>query len=58
MINTWKCGICGKIRHDPEIDVITYPLFGFEGAEVNLKYCNDNDDCYNQAKEKAKTGKF
>lgn len=54
---TWKCVICGEERPDNEINVLTYPLKGLPGAEVNLKYCT-KDECYKKALEKAKTGEF
>ena len=49
---TWKCGICGQERSDEKIDVLTYGLEGLPGAEINLKYCNDNEDCEKGAIEK------
>ena len=56
MIDTWKCGVCFEERPDEKISVITYPMEGLLGAEINLKYCNDNDECYNKAIAKSKTG--
>jgi len=55
---TWHCEICKKEREDSKISVLTYQLEGLEGAERNLKYCNDNQDCYLKALNKAKTGKI
>ncbi len=57
MITTWKCHICGKERDDAEIDVLTYLLESLQGAERNVRYCNDNPECLEGAREKAKTGK-
>lgn len=55
---TWSCEVCHEVRPDEKITVMTYPLKGFIGAERNLKYCNDNDSCYEQALIKAKEGGF
>ena len=55
---TWKCDICHKERPDDRIDVLTYPMEGLPGAEINLKYCNDNEDCRQKAIEKSKTQKL
>ena len=52
---TWKCEICHRERPDDKIDVLTYSLKNLEGAERNLKYCNDNEECKNKAMEKSKT---
>lgn len=56
----WKCEICGKIRHDSDISVLTYGLIDFKGickARRHLKYCKDSPECYKIAVEKSKTGK-
>jgi len=60
---TWPCEICRSIRPDDKINVLTYPLKGFEKwrdlggeADRNLKYCNDNPDCQKKALAKANSG--
>ncbi len=55
---TWRCAICGEERPDNKIEVLTYPLKGLPGAERNLKYCNDKEDCQQRAIEKSKTQSF
>lgn len=61
---TWKCDICGKMREDEDVSVLTYGLEEFKDTngnyygERNLKYCNDNPECFLLAKEKAKTHKI
>lgn len=64
MINYWNCEICGKKRPDKHIAVISY-LMKFNSRDVgrfnptrNLKYCEDNIDCENKAKAKAKKGEL
>lgn len=52
---TWKCQICGKERPDEKISVISYPMKRLPGAEINLKYCNDNQECEKEAIKKSKT---
>ncbi len=53
---TWECHICEKVRPDNKISVLTKPLIvgGMELGEENIRYCNDNDECF----EKAKTFSF
>lgn len=51
----WKCEMCGKVRPDALISVITYPLEDLPGGERNLKYCNDNAYCREEATIKART---
>lgn len=48
---TWKCEVCKKTRRDADISVHTYQIPGFKGAERNVKYCNDNMQCFKGAKE-------
>ena len=55
---TWRCRICKEERPDERIDVITYPMKGLPGAEINLKYCNDNVSCIDAAYKQAGTGKL
>jgi len=52
---TWKCHICGEERPDNKISVVTYPLKNLEGAERNLRYCNDKKECIDKAFNKANT---
>lgn len=58
MIKTWTCEICGRKKEDSLISVMTYFLKGLPGAERNLKYCNDIEECLQKAREKAKTGEM
>ncbi len=58
MIHFWRCDMCGRKREDHDIEVLTYRLKSLPGGERNLKYCADNDDCYNKAMEKSKTGEL
>ena len=55
---TWTCHICGKERGDENINVLTYFLKDLPGAERNIRYCNDNEECFAGAQEKLKTGKI
>ena len=57
-VMTWTCHICGKKREDESISVLTYLLKDLPGAERNIRYCNDNDECLVGAQERAKTGKI
>ena len=44
---TWRCDICGDIRGDKFIDVISKPLIirGRNAGVQNIKYCNDRHYC-------------
>lgn len=55
---TWRCDMCGDERPDHRISVLTYGIGNFPGAERNLKYCNDKDECYEKAVAKSRTGKI
>lgn len=47
----WTCHICNKLRPDNNIDVYVKPLF-YEGIEIgnqNIRHCNDNKKCINNA---------
>ena len=49
---SWRCHICGKERPDDKISVYTKSLI-INGAELgsqNIRYCNDNDECFEKAK--------
>lgn len=51
---TWSCDICGKERPDAKISVHKVDI-GPEGLPPgtvtrNIKYCNDNPNCYEAAK--------
>ena len=59
MLNsTWSCHICGNNRNDENISVATGMFRGLPGAEVNIRYCNDNFDCELLARKSAVLGKF
>jgi hypothetical protein len=54
-ILTWTCHICGKERTDDKISVFikdtTYLLKESGGTmQQNIRYCNDNPDCFRLAK--------
>jgi hypothetical protein len=54
MFDTWTCHICGKERPDDKISVHTSKFkHGEDGIEItqNVRYCNDNPDCYMKAKD-------
>ena len=44
---TWKCHICGELRPDANISVLTKPLVigGRPCGQQNIRYCNDNPQC-------------
>lgn len=50
---TWTCMICRKERPDAKVSVAHRPLEGREGqfpdTRVNVRYCNDDQDCIDQA---------
>lgn len=53
---TWKCQICGEVRPDDKISVLSKPIMN-EGRVVgsqNIRYCNDRAEC----RERAKTFSF
>ncbi len=43
----WTCHICGELRPDDKISVLTKPLIinGQAAGEQNIRYCNDKADC-------------
>lgn len=51
-ITKWNCQICGKCRPDANISVLQKPFIvnGQIVGEANIKYCNDNIECYESAK--------
>ncbi|MFA5394999.1 MAG: hypothetical protein WC346_03170 [Methanogenium sp.] len=53
MNEKWSCHICGKMRDDEDIEVLTYLLKDLPGAERNIRYCRDNEECKKKAEEKA-----
>ena len=55
---TWHCEMCHKERSDADISVLTYSAKGLPNLERNLKYCNDNPNCWEKAKEKANKGEI
>jgi hypothetical protein len=48
---TWKCHICGEERPDDKISVWKTPLVigGRQVGTQNVRYCNDNPDCFEKA---------
>ena len=49
---TWTCHICKKVRPDLSISVLTKPLkIGSVVAQQNIRYCNDDPECYRGAQE-------
>lgn len=46
---TWTCMICRKERPDAQISVAHRPFRGFPDTQVNVRYCNDDQDCIDQA---------
>lgn len=55
---TWKCHICGIERPDSRISVLSYPLAKFPEATINVRYCNDNSNCFDIALEWKSKGKI
>ena len=54
----WTCEVCGALRDDWDISVLTYPLVVFEGwGHRNLRYCNDSTECTQKAIKRSKTGR-
>lgn len=52
--DTWTCDICKTERPDARISVHRIPILKKDGVEIghrNIRYCNDNDECYEKAKE-------
>lgn len=49
---TWKCHICGDVRPDDKISVLTKPVMhkGKELMKENIRYCNDREPCIEGAK--------
>lgn len=55
MIDHWKCDVCGDLRPDSKISVLTYALKNLDDAQRNLKYCKDRKNCHDGAIEKSRT---
>ena len=57
---TWTCHIYKQERPDDKISVVKRPLIlngkVFEHASQNIRYCNDNKDCYEEAKNYSHLG--
>ena len=58
-MDTWSCHICKKQRPDDKISVRTTDVSEGSGLpkgtmKINVRYCNDNEDCI----EKSKTFDF
>ena len=49
---TWSCHICKKERPDHLISVLTKDLIinGQGVGQENIRYCNDNSECWEGAK--------
>lgn len=48
---TWKCHICGEERTDDKISVMVKPIMlGGIQVDQNIRYCNDNSACFENAK--------
>lgn len=52
---TWKCQICGEIRPDDMIGVVTTDISEENGMrlgmmKMNTKYCKDKKECVESAK--------
>jgi hypothetical protein len=58
MFDTWTCHVCGQERPNDKISVATGSIPELPGAEINIRYCNDNLVCETKAKLAAKQGKF
>lgn len=50
---TWTCLICGRVRPDAKISVLTKPMIikGRNCGEQNIRYCNDSPACLKGARE-------
>lgn len=49
---TWMCHICGNIRPDDKISVLTKPRrVGLITLMQNVRYCNDRQKCIDGAKD-------
>lgn len=58
MIDTWTCHVCGKERPDAYISVASGFIKELPGAQINIRYCNDNPECDRVAHESAAKGDF
>lgn len=52
---TWTCHICGSVRPDSKISVTTRDMSAkldlpIGTAFQNVRYCNDNFDCFERSK--------
>lgn len=50
---TWKCHICGDVRPDDKISVLSKPLVirGRICGHQNIRFCNDRQRCMDGALE-------
>ena len=55
---TWTCHVCGEERGDRDIGVRSFPMKNLPGAEMNIRYCLDNLECWNGAYEAGLKGEF
>ena len=50
---TWTCHVCGAVRPDAKISVLTKQrMMGRVPFEENVRYCNDRAECIEGAKTK------
>jgi len=52
---TWTCHICGKVRPDDKISVVTKPWIsnGYKIGDQNIRYCNDKPECIEGVKTRS-----
>lgn len=60
---TWRCNVCGKERPNKYISIHKVDRssdYDFPTGTViwNIKYCNDNLECFEGAKKKGENGKW
>lgn len=51
---SWACHVCGDVRPDDKISVLTTEMVYGEGnipMKQNVRYCNDRPNCVEGAKE-------
>lgn len=48
---TWRCDVCNAEKSDNKIDVVSkkHELCGGGSIAINIKYCNDNQNCKDKA---------
>jgi len=51
-VYTWKCHVCGRVRPDDKISVLSANVkMGTFEMQQNVRYCNDDPDCVEGAKD-------